>query len=312
MSAASVHGLAHQVGRPLLAAALTLALCGCSVREMVVHQVGDALAQGSAAFSADDDPELIGAAAPFALKLIENLIVESPEHRGLLLAAARGFTQYSYAFVQQEAEEAEERSLDEAFHQQARARRLYRRARDYGLRGLALGRDGFVRQLHAEPRRAVATLTASDVALLYWTASSWAALIALSKDDPEALADLPVMEAMIDRALQLEESFDRGAIHTFLIAYETARQGGPGRPAERARAHFARAVELSGGKDAAPFIALAESVCLPQQRRAEFEALLSQALRIDVAQPSENRLANRVAQRRARRLLARADLLFLE
>jgi predicted anti-sigma-YlaC factor YlaD len=298
--------------RTLLAAALTLVLCGCSVRQMMLNQVSDSLAQGSAAFSADDDPELIGAASPFALKLIENLIAENPNHRGLLLAAGRGFAQYGYAFVQQDAEEAEDRSLDQALQLQARARGLYRRARDYGLRGLALGRDGFTSRLHADPHGTVATLTRADVPLLYWTAVSWGALIGLSKDDPETLAQLPVMEALILRALQLDESFDRGAIHTFLIAYETARFGPRGDPAARARAHFARAVELSGGKDAAPFIALAESVCVRQQRRAEFEALLAQALSIDVSQPEPNRLANLVAQRRARRLLARADLLFLE
>jgi predicted anti-sigma-YlaC factor YlaD len=300
------------VRRSLFTALLGVALCGCSIRQVVINQVGNTLAQGSTAFSADDDPDLIAAAAPFGLKLMENLIAESPEHRGLLLAAARGFTQYAFAFVQQQAEEAQDRSLDESLQLQARARRLYRRARDYGLRGLALGRNDFVHQLHADPRRAVALLMASDVPLLYWTASSWAASIALSKDDPEALAELPVMEAMIDRALQLDESFDRGAIHTLLIAYEPARQGAPGEPAQRARAHFARAVELSHGKDAAPFLALAESVCVPHQRRAEFEALLAQALSIDTSQPDENRLANVISQRRARWLLARADLLFLE
>lgn len=87
-------------------------------------------------------------------------------------------------------------------------------------------------------------------------------------------------------------------------------QGVPGDPAVRARRHFERAMELSGGADAAPLLALAEAVCIPQQRRAEFEALLQQALRIDTERGSENRLANMVAQRRARWLLSRTDQLF--
>jgi hypothetical protein len=49
---------------------------------------------------------------------------------------------------------------------------------------------------------------------------------------------------------------------------------------------------------------------VPQQRRAEFEALLRQALRIDTDRAGENRLANLVAQRRARWLLSRTDHLF--
>ena len=221
------------------------------------------------------------------------------------LAGARGLTQYAYAFVQQEAEEAEERDLAESRRLEERARRLYAQARDYGLRGLALGRPDFERALHAEPRQAVAVLPASEVPLLYWTAASWAGLIALSKDSPERLAELPVLEALIDRALELDESFGRGAIHTFLISYEPVRQGAPGDPAQRARGHFRRAVELSGGSAAAPLVALAEAVSVPRQERIEFEELLKKALELP-----QDRLANRVAQRRARWLLSRTERLF--
>ena len=69
-------------------------------------------------------------------------------------------------------------------------------------------------------------------------------------------------------------------------------------------------MELSGGKDAAPLLALAESVCVPQQRRDEFEVLLMQALQLDVNRVTPNRLANVMAQRRARWLLSRTEDLF--
>ena len=55
----------------IVLAALLLALSGCSVRQLALDNIGDALAQGGGAFSSDDDPELIRAAAPFSLKLIE-------------------------------------------------------------------------------------------------------------------------------------------------------------------------------------------------------------------------------------------------
>src|SRR6185312_4265430 len=120
--------------------AVTLAICaaatGCSIKRMAVNKVGDALASGGTTFSSDDDPELIKAAAPFSLKLMESLLAESPNHKGLLFATASGFTQYSYAFVQQEAEELEERDVAASVAMRNRARRLYLRGRDYGLRGL--------------------------------------------------------------------------------------------------------------------------------------------------------------------------------
>ncbi|MEP0774150.1 MAG: hypothetical protein HRF46_07285, partial [Acidobacteriota bacterium] len=79
-----------------------------------------------------------------------------------------------------------------------------------------------------------------------------------------------------------------------------------------ARRHFQRAVELSRGHRAAPFVALAEAVCVAEQNRAEFEALLHRALAVDLEAAPDQRLANQVAQRRARWLLARADDLFLD
>lgn len=298
--------------RALMLTASLLVLAGCAVRQAALNSVGDALAQGGTVFASDDDPELIRAAAPFSLKLMESLLAETPQHKGLLLATSRGFTQYAYAFLQQEAEEAEEHDLARTSALEDRARRLYRRARDYGLRGLALHRPDFERRLRADPRRAIAEMPAAEVPLLYWTAAAWGALIGVSKGDPDVLGELPIVEALMDRALALDESFDRGAIHTFLIGYESVRQGASGDPVERSRRHFARAMELSGGREAAPLLALAEAVSVPQQRKAEFEALLRQALQIDSARASEMRLANLVAQRRARWLLSRTEHLFTD
>jgi hypothetical protein len=109
---------------------LLLVFCstGCSVRRYAINKLGDALADTGTTFASDDDPELIRGALPFSLKLIESLLAESPRHQGLLLAAASGFTQYSYAFVQQEADEMEPRDLGEAERLRKRARRLYLRA----------------------------------------------------------------------------------------------------------------------------------------------------------------------------------------
>jgi predicted anti-sigma-YlaC factor YlaD len=298
--------------RCLALSAIVLALGGCSVRQEALNRIGDALAEGGSAFAADDDPELIRSAAPFSLKLIESLLAETPRHKGLLLAASRGFTQYAYAFLQQEAEETEAQDVARAAALESRARRLYRRARDYGVRGLAAERPGFERRLREEPRRAAAEIPPADVPLLYWTAASWGALIGVSKGDPDVLGELPIVEALMDRALALDEAFERGAIHTFLIGYEGVRQGVSGDPVERSRRHFARAMQLSAGKEAAPLLALAEAVSVPQQQKAEFEALLRQALQIDSAQPSDLRLANLVAQRRARWLLSRTDHLFTD
>src|SRR5260370_8559972 len=79
---------------------LAFALNGCSVRKFAINKLGDSLANSGTTFASDNDPEFVGQAVPFSLKLIEGLLAESPKHRGLLFAAASGFTQYSYVYVQ--------------------------------------------------------------------------------------------------------------------------------------------------------------------------------------------------------------------
>jgi len=295
----------------LLATAASVLCSSCSIRRLAVNKVGDALASGGTTFASDDDPELVKAAVPFSLKLMESLLEENPRHKGLLFATASGFTQYAYAFVQQEADEMEDKDVAAAAELRARARRLYLRARNYGLRGLELGHAGFQKSLNNNPKAAVATTRVKDVPLLYWTAVSWAASISVAKDTPDLVADLPKVEALIDRALELDESFDHGAIHTFLITYEMNRRAGEGEPASRARKHFERALELSGGQAAAPLVSMAESVSVQRQDQAEFKSLLNRALAINADAKVEWRLTNLIMQRRARWLLARADDLFL-
>ena len=302
------------IGRRHFWAAAALAgllATGCSIRKMAVNKLGDALAGGGTTFASDDDPELVKAAVPFSLKLMESLLAETPNHKGLLFATASGFAQYAFAFVQQDADEMEEKDLSAATQIRVRARKLYLRARGYGLRGLEVTHPGFERALRGNPAAAVRVAKAKDVPLLYWTAVSWAAAIAISKDNPDLIANLPIVEALIDRALELNESYDHGAIHSFLITYEMSRPGGEGKPEDRAREHFERALALSGGQLAGPLVALAEAVAVKNQNVGDFKQLLERALAIDPDAKPEWRLVNLVMQRRARWLLSRTDELFL-
>ena len=298
----------HRGGVVLLCCFLA---AGCSIQKMAVNKLGDALAGGGTTFASDDDPELVKAAVPFSLKLMESLLAESPKHRGLLFATASGFTQYAFAFVQQDADELEEKDLVASAAIRARARKLYLRGRNYGLRGLELNHPGFEKLLRGNAGGATRVAKANDVPLLYWTAVSWAAAIANSKDNPDLVGDLPIVEALIDRALELNESYDHGAIHSFLITYEMSRQGVAGQPEVRSRKHFERAMELGGGQLAGPLVALAEAVSVRNQNVTEFKELLDRALAINPDTKPEWRLVNLVMQRRARWLVSRIDELFL-
>ncbi len=291
--------------------ALTL-LAGCSIRRYAINQIGNAIASGGSTYEQDDDIELVGSALPFGLKLIESLLEQSPKHAGLLLAASSGFTQYAYVYVDQSADEAMDNNLERAAVLQNRARRLYARARGYGLRALDRRYPGMALELEKEPRAALARTQRRDVPALYWTAAAYGLAISTSRNDPEMIAQIPIVEALIGRAIELDEGWGEGALHEFLVSFDGARPLASQKVVEgRLRREFDRALTLSGGKRASLFVAYAESRSVRFQQRAEFQQLLQRALAVDLNANPPLRLANAVSQRRARWLLGRTDELFL-
>lgn len=299
-------------GRRTVAAGLVVILpallgAGCSLKSMAVNTIADTLAESGDTFASDEDPELIRDAVPFSLKLMESVLADTPRHRGLLLAACSGFAQYAYAFVQVEAELIGFDDFEAGEALKARARRLYLRGRNYCLRNLDARYAGLSRRLITDPAAAAATVRPDDVPALYWTGAAWGAAISLGLDRPELIADLPVARALLDRALALDEAYGDGAIHEAFISIEALPEAMGGSKA-RAREHFARAVELSKGLSAGPYLTLASSVSVAEQNRAEFEELLRKALAVDPDKAPSLRLANLIAQKRARFLLENVDL----
>ncbi len=294
-----------------LAALAAAIFPGCSVKKIAVNSIGSALASSGTSWAGDEDPQLIWDATPFALKTMESLLEETPRHRALLTAATRGFVQYTYGHLQQEADALEGVDLGRATAERRRAKRLFVRARDYGLRGLELDLPGLRAALAADPSRALAGARKKHVELLYWTGLAWFGAISLAKDDSELTADQGRAEALLRRALALDEAWDRGSVHEFFISWE-ARGESVGGSLARAREHFDRALALSRGCRASPYVAYAESVSVARQDRKEFEDLLGRALAVDINCLPGERVANLTYQGRARFLLGRVDELFVE
>jgi predicted anti-sigma-YlaC factor YlaD len=293
-------------------ALLTLALLpACAVKRVAINALGNALAQGGSSYAREEDPELAWEAVPFGLKTVEGLLDEAPRHKGLLFAAASGFVQYGYGKVQQDADLAEASDLARATELRRRARRLYLRALGYGFRGLEVDFPGLRDRLRKEGPPALARTRKQHVPLLYFTGLAWFAAISVSKDDSELTADQGQAEALMRRALALDEGYDRGALHDFFISWE-GRGESVGGSFERARMHFERAQELAGGRRVSAYVNFAETVSVARQDRPEFERMLKDALAVDPDAVPDMRLPSLVYQKRARWLLSRTDELFVE
>jgi predicted anti-sigma-YlaC factor YlaD len=147
------------------------------------------------------------------------------------------------------------------------------------------------------------------VPLLYWMAASWGSAIGLGVDKPELVIDMPAVRALAERALALDESWNKGALHEMFISLDSLPEA-LGGSAARAREHFTRAIELQKGLSPGPYVALAMGVAMPAQDREEFVRLLQAALAIDPEKDPSVRLVTIVQQRRARALLDHIDTMF--
>jgi predicted anti-sigma-YlaC factor YlaD len=280
--------LGYSLLRTLLAVlclALALALSACSPRQLIIDGVANELAsQGTAP---EDDLELAREASAFYLKLSESLLHSSPGNLRLAESVTAGFTQYAFAFVAFEAEKIESRDIRKAQALRERAARLYARAQRHGM--AALERS---------------TSAGLQVGLAYWTAAAWGSLIALSKHDPEIVAQLPQVIRLAHQAWEVDPDWGQGALASLMGSLELARPGGLRAEALR---YFDRAIALAGEQAAGPLVTKAEAIALPAGDRQGFEQLLQRAITIAAHNPN---LQNEAMLARARWLLANADELF--
>src|SRR4029078_4170813 len=188
-------------------------------------------------FTRDDDLELVGDAIPFGLKLYESLLDSAPKNKDLLIATCSNFTQYGVAYLETDALVLGEATHhDEVAHLNARALKLYLRAKAYCLLAMEVRFPGIGAALLKDPAAALKAARKEDVPLLYWTAASWGSAIALGIDKPELVIDLPVVRALADRALALDETWSKGALHEMFVSLDSQPAGrGGSAPQPRAQ-----------------------------------------------------------------------------
>ena len=297
-------------GTGILALALALGLLvpACSIKKFAVRQVGDALSSGTSVYETDPDVDLVGEALPFSLKLVESLLDVTPRHRGLLVTAAKGFALYALAYVDMPGEMLIDDDFEGGKALRERAKRLYLRSLVFSLRALETAYPGISEELRRAPREAAGRVAKKHVDLLYWAGAALGLSISTDPTDPSMVIRLAEVDALLDRAIALDESWDRGSLHEFRLRLESAKPGGP--DASRAKRSFERALELSRGERAGLFVSYAEAHAIGAQDRELFEDLLAKALAVDADAHEQDRLLNHLAQRRARWLRSRIDDLF--
>jgi hypothetical protein len=281
----------------LLCCAALLLFPGC-LRDIAVSTVGGMVDGGFEAFTSESDLEFAEQALPGNIKLLEVMLMNSPDNTRLLRLASEGYASYALAFLE---------GKDDV-----RARAFYLRARDYALRivrqdaDLARALDGSIEDLKTE----LARRDRDDVPGVFWAAFSWGSYIQLSLTEPEALADLPRAEAMMQFVARVDPGYYYGGAHMFLGTLAGSRPKMLGGNPDSSRAHFEEAIRLSGGKFLFAYLYYARSYAVQTQNEGLFEELLTKVRDTPLEVLPSFRLGNAVAKRKAETLLAKKSDLF--
>jgi len=314
MTLACIRNLRFPISYGIVFACVLLMGSGCgAVRRSAIRNLAGVFSDppGANVFVQDDDPELIRDALPFALKTYEALLASDPRDRDLCRVTAGGFVQYANAFVHEEARRLEKLHFQRSQYLRRRATKLYLRGRNYALAGLTIDYPDFEKRLHEDHQQILHALSQKDVPFLFWAAAGWAGAISADVSNMSLVADLPIAEAMMRRALELDANFDGGVIHEFFITYEGSRSEVMGGSTDRALEHFDRSVQVTRGEKASSYVSLASSVAVRKQDYKLFKDLLHKALAVDPDAVPEWRLANILAQEKAQWLLDHSAEFFL-
>ncbi|WP_169796680.1 TRAP transporter TatT component family protein [Chondromyces crocatus] len=289
---------------------LSLGSAGCIKQALMDGQI-EATRKGAAAIDTLGDYEVARTIAFNGLGQFEGMRYLAPENEDALFMLTKNWGGATYGFIEDELEQAEDAdgSESEAYaYQQSRARGGYDRAIFYGIKLLERRHPGF-----EAARKNDDTIRAwlqgfddaeRDVEALFWTGYAWLSKINVAKEDPALVGELFIGAAIMERAVQLDETYMHGSGHVALGAYHARNAMAE---LDEAKKHFDRALEINGGKHLFTQLNYATKYYCMKGDQQNYEKLLKEVIAANDPLPAQ-RLQNTIAKRRAKRFMKKSRL----
>ncbi len=290
--------------------AMFLFVSGCSIRKPVTAITADISARGMVAMERESDLFVAKESILPLVKIVEVLHYGYPTDRKFLGVLAKTYGNYAFGFAEVEAIRDSNKSGGDIRENEwyKRAKRFYRKGKDFGLKSLSkkgnldkISLNKFQKKIKRYGKKWTDTL--------FWTAFDWGSLINMSRDDILEASNLPRVQAMVDRVIELDPEFQCGVAYAFkgaMIASNFVKlSADSGR--EEARSYFKKAMNSCDGNYLMNKVMYAEWYLAAVGNHALFRDTLNSVLSADASLLPEQRLANEIAKERATLLLAQKD-----
>ncbi|RJP74743.1 MAG: hypothetical protein C4522_22475 [Desulfobacteraceae bacterium] len=286
----------------LLLPVLILLLAGCTSSQrtkMVISNMKPIMEKMSISTNQNGDVETVRQSMPASLIQLDGFIEADPDNQDLLLRAAEAYSGYAFLFVEDT--------------DKWRAAKLHKKARDYALRALmqnkamsdplSCSNDDFDCGLKE--------LTKDDVRALFFSTSSWLSYLGLGwKFDMAIVNDRPKVLAMMSRMMELDETFNYGAIHAMYGTLNSAMPSHLGGDLEQAKYHYEKAFLISESRFLPWHFLFAKYYCVQAQDRQLFVSTLNMIINAPENLLPEKAFANEAVKEKAKRMMGMADVFF--
>jgi hypothetical protein len=276
-----------------------LLISGCSFDQMLVRASTPMIEGGVDALNHETDLDLAEESIPANLNMLLGMINIDPENAQLHTYAAQAFYGLAYGFNEDSRPE--------------RASAFYLRGLDQGLKALKIdGAKNLMNSTIADFEDQVNRLDKDNVAAMFWTASCWAKWIDMHRDDAEAIAQLVRATALMQRVIDLEDTFYYGGAHMYFGVYYGSRSPMLGGNFEKSRQHFDRAREITNSKLLIPDLLQAQYLARQEHDQQDFHDRLTYVINAPDDLMPELGLQNQIAKRKAALLLKKESDWFSE
>lgn len=252
---------------------------------------------GIEAMNQEPDLAMAEDSMPANISMLNGMIRLDPENTQLHVYAAQAYYGLSYGFNED--------------YDVKRAEGFYKRGLKHGL--IALSQLGIknIKKLNSEElEQQLNKLTKKDTGALFWTASNWAKLIDINRDDTTLLIELPKPTAMMERVLELDESFYYGGAHMYFGVYYGSRPAMFGGDFEKSKMHFDRAREITDNKLLVADLLQAQYLSRQMFDQGDFHQRLTNIINAPEDLNPELTLLNNITKRKAKILLDKASKWF--
>lgn len=263
---------------------------GCSVQQIVVKSMGGIMDNAFEVLNEEQDLNLAEKSIASNLKLLEAMVKTDPENKRLLLLTSMGYSSYTLGFVEDENPET--------------ARLFYKRAKDYGIRILNSNKN-FANAKNGNLENFTTSLLSfskDDLPAVFWTAVSWGSYVSLSLTDPDALADLPKVEAMMKYITEKDPNYFYGGAYFFLGTLYGSRPKILGGNSEESKKNFEKCLSINNGKFLMTYVYYARTYAVQMQDQELFNELLDKVDEASIDILPEARLSNAIAKKKATHL----------